>query len=144
MRRSHLFGETRKSQKLFIKAGFRIKIWIWDFQNTKNNTNTSTAIFIANNIKMNLRKQIVRVRSTWDCLRDLYSSRLKTLQKRICDLVWDNWEYHKKFRDNEPQGTSTSLHGTTRAVIPTVRTREPIDTFRSIFLRLHTKPYNES
>lgn len=58
--------------------------------------------------------------------------------------VCDNWEYHKKFRDNEPQDTSTSLHDTTRAVIPTVRTRETIATFRPIFPRLYTKPYNES
>jgi len=104
----------------------------------------STAIFSANNIKMNLRQQIVRKRNTWDCLRDLYSSRLLTLKNRICDLFWDNWDYHKKFRDNEPQGASTSLHDRTRAVIPTVRTREPIATFRPIFPRLDTKPYNES
>jgi hypothetical protein len=58
--------------------------------------------------------------------------------------VCNNWEYHKKFRDNEPQGASTSLHDTTRTVIPTLRTRKPIATFRPMFPRLHTKPYNES
>jgi len=68
MRQPHFFGETRKSQKLFIKAGFRSIFESGTFRIKKNSTNMSTAICSANNIEMNLRQQIVRKRNTWDCM----------------------------------------------------------------------------